>query len=293
MASEGDSLISSPNRFTSLSEMDTDLAKSQEMKLRGMTIFWIVVVVLLLLVLLAIVIVAIVTFDKNKKNKSKGGQTSGGNNNAAMIATQNRKKAERDAERMKSGAKHKRNLSDPKRYQDDEHRQRRNEYMQNMALMSASAGGGAAVGAHKRASGGKDPRLPMMQRGTPEHSQMKEMMPNAASQLDEESLKDILQPGKPISCIMFYSPGCGACKSTYPRFQQAASMRPAVSFHVVDCTQLSQAMNQAFGIDFVPKIVRVHPSQTSYVEYKGDRSPDDMVKFAQQSQGIGEMKKYA
>lgn len=232
-------------------------------------IIWIIVVILLLFGLIAVVIVAIVTYEKNKKSK-KDTKTRALQNRGAggqrRAPGQNPLKTDKQTRPRIAG-------EPPARYQDDEKQQRKNKYLERTTMTVPVPGSGA----------GKGRLPPSMGRGAPE---------STAADIDEEQLKDILQPGKPICCIMFYSPRCSHCHTLLPKFHQASAMRASVPFFTVNCDKINPELMKAFDVQYFPKVVRAHPGSGSYVEYKGDRSAEDMLKFAMQSRGVGEMKKY-
>lgn len=238
----------------------------KEGELNVWMIVWIIVVVILLLALIAVVIVAIVTYDKNKKKKKETEQK----------ALQNQAAAARRAPSHPLVAKGQRPRlpgQPPARYQDDDKQLRKNKYLEHTTLGAPVAGTGA----------GKGRLPPTLGRGS---------APSTTADIGEEELKEILQPGKPICCIMFYSPRCSHCHTLLPKFHQASAMRATVPFFTVNCDKINPELLKAFEVEYFPKVVRAHPGTGSYVEYKGDRSAEDLLKFAMQSRGVGQMKKY-
>lgn len=238
----------------------------KEGELNTWMIVWIVVVVILLLGLIAVVIVAIVTYDKNKKKKKDTQQKALQNDAAQRKMTGGHPLAGRKQRPRLAG-------QPPARYQDDDKQLRKNKYLERTTLGAPVPGTGA----------GKGRLPPTMGRGS---------APSTVADIDEEELKELLQPGKPICCIMFYSPRCSHCHTLLPKFHQASAMRANLPFVTVNCDKINPELLKAFDVQYFPKVVRAHPGTGSYVEYKGDRSPEDLLKFAMQSRGVGEMKKY-
>jgi thiol-disulfide isomerase/thioredoxin len=239
----------------------------KEGELNTWMIIWIIVVVILLLGLIAVVIVAIVTYDKNKKKKKDTQQKALQNQAAASRRSQGNHPLSAKPSRPRLAAQ------PPARYQDDDKQLRKNKYLERTTMGGPVPGSGA----------GKGRLPPTLGRGS---------APSTVADIDEEELKELLQPGKPICCIMFYSPRCSHCHTLLPKFHQASAMRANLPFVTVNCDKINPELLKAFDVQYFPKVVRAHPGTGSYVEYKGDRSAEDMLKFAMQSRGVGEMKKY-
>jgi len=78
--------------------------------------------------------------------------------------------------------------------------------------------------------------------------------------------------------LEFYAPWCGHCKKLAPTYDKVAtSLKDKVKVGKVDCT-VETGLAKRFGIRGYPTLKFV--AGGSVYEYKGDRSQDDLVKFA-------------
>ena len=81
----------------------------------------------------------------------------------------------------------------------------------------------------------------------------------------------------PDAVAMVYRAGCHWCDETKPKFERAAQVA-RLPFLLVDSTALPMVM-QKYQIRGVPEILRLRNGLVA-TRYKGDRSVEDLVKFA-------------
>lgn len=99
----------------------------------------------------------------------------------------------------------------------------------------------------------------------------------ASSQKDME---DIIASGD-VCFVMYMAPWCGHCQKTKPAFHEAASKCPKTVFIMMDCDahmKNEEAMKK-HGIEGFPTM-KLYKDGKHTGSYSGDRSADDIAKFA-------------
>ena len=112
---------------------------------------------------------------------------------------------------------------------------------------------------------------------------MKSYMENNESKEEDEGDDNVTRMDVP-SLVMFMAPWCGHCQRMKPNFERLMSLKrenPNMKIVMFDCDKRKDLARQHSIQGF--QTVRLYPrgmiNRDNYVEYEGNRSTEDLVRF--------------
>ena len=113
-------------------------------------------------------------------------------------------------------------------------------------------------------------------------AQMKRYGGEFVQQLTPDDFDEFIRK-HPKNLVAFHSPTCGHCIRLGPKFEETAkilrSKKSPVKLAAIDAQEYSD-FSQQEGVQGFPTL-RAYRKRDKFREYEGDRTPDDMMRFAE------------